>query len=97
MNNSDSTRETYMPYPTEDAIKASFASLCIDTLAKRSHCSPVVMYKKLEQYNIIKDYIFKHYDTLHTQSLDYAIDSILELLNNKEHRKNYDYGISRRN
>ena len=53
--------------------------------------------KTLKQHNIIDDYIFKYYDSLHSQSLEYAVDSILELLENKENRKNYDKGISRRN
>lgn len=76
--------KTYNPFPSEDAIKASFASLCIDTLAQRLFCSPAVMYRRLKQFNIINDFIFRHYKTLHTQSLDYVADSILEVLNNKE-------------
>ncbi len=97
MNNSEINSKTYTPYPTDDAIKASFTSLCIDTLAQRVHCTPATMYKRLKQHNIIDDYIFKYYDSLHSQSLEYAVDSILELLENKENRKNYDKGISRRN
>lgn len=87
MSNCDSHSETYNAYPTEDAIKASFASLCIDTLAQRLFCSPAVMYRRLKQFNIINDFIFRHYRTLHTQSLDYVVESILEVLNNNENSK----------
>lgn len=64
--------------------KLSFASLCIDRAAKKIGCTEAEMYKRLDSNGLIRDYLLEYYDTLHTQSLEYALDDLLQALRNRE-------------
>lgn len=60
--------------------KISFAIFCIENTARSLGISGTKMYDKLEKSGLIDDYIFAHYDTLHTQSKEYIINDIKNAL-----------------
>ena len=64
--------------------KLSFVSLCIDRAAKKIGCAEEEMYSRLKQHNLIEGYLLEYYDTLHTQSIEYAVDDLLQALYHRE-------------
>lgn len=42
-----------------------------------------VIYQKLNTAGIIKDYLAAAYDVLHTFSLEYVAEDVIEIMNNK--------------
>lgn len=75
-----------MPNQEEIKQKLSFASICIDRAAHKAGCSEEKMYRRLKRHDLISGYLLSYYDTLHTQSLDYAVDDLLQTLQNREGR-----------
>lgn len=61
-----------------------FAIFCIENIAVRLNISAEKVYSALaEKSNILSDYIVPEYEILHTQSKDYIVDDIIELMNEK--------------
>lgn len=61
-----------------------FAIFCIENIAVRLNISAEKVYSALaEKNNILSDYIVPEYEILHTQSKDYIVDDIIELMNEK--------------
>ncbi|MBO7124848.1 MAG: DUF3791 domain-containing protein [Bacteroidales bacterium] len=69
--------------------KVHFAVMAIENGAKKMHISGNEMHDRLKKQNLIALRLFRHYDELHTQSLDYVTDDIVETLTNweKEEKK----------
>ena len=58
-----------------------FAIFCIENIASRLHVDAQKVYLALsEQTNILKDYIIPEYEVLHTQSKDYILDDIIDVM-----------------
>ena len=58
-----------------------FAIFCIENIASRLHVDAQKVYVALsEQTNILNDYIIPEYEVLHTQSKDYIVDDIIEVM-----------------
>ena len=58
-----------------------FAIFCIENIASRLHVDAQKVYLALsEQTNILKDYIIPEYEVLHTQSKDYIVDDIIDVM-----------------
>lgn len=70
--------------------KVHFAVMAIEGSAKRLNITGDAMFRRLEQQGLIHSRLFKHYDLLHTQSLDWVVDDTIETLNNweKESKEN---------
>ena len=61
-----------------------FAIFCIENIASRLHVDAQKVYVALsEQTNILKDYIIPEYEVLHTQSKDYIVDDIIDVMKEK--------------
>ncbi len=73
---------TYNRTPAYDRIH--FATMALENGAKRLGISPLVMYRRLKKQDLIHQRLIRHYDLLHTQSLDYVTDDIIETLQNWE-------------
>ena len=69
----------------EDKIM-EFTVFCIESASARLGEKPENLYLKLDQLNLIKDYIVRFYDTLHTQSKEYIVDEILEAMKHREEK-----------
>ncbi len=61
-----------------------FAVMVIEGCAKRLNISGQEMFKRLDGQDIIHSRLLRHYELLHTQSLEWVIDDTLETLNNWE-------------
>ncbi|MDR1831108.1 MAG: DUF3791 domain-containing protein [Fusobacteriaceae bacterium] len=70
----------------EQAIKMNedtllFATFCISGIAEYLHIDDSDAYKLLTgKGNLLDDYILKYYDTLHTQSKEYVVEEVVDLL-----------------
>ena len=61
-----------------------FAVFCIENVAMRLNSFPEEIYRKLTiDSNILNEYIVPEYDVLHTQSKEYIINDIIELMQEK--------------
>ena len=61
-----------------------FAVMALESGAKRLGVTPLAMYRRLKKQDLIRQRLFRHYDLLHTQSLDYVAEDIAETLQNRE-------------
>ena len=61
-----------------------FCIIVIETAARKLGVAPSELVKRLERHRLIEDRLMRFYDTLHTQSADYAADDLIETLNNRE-------------
>lgn len=61
-----------------------FAIFCIENVASRLHVDAQKVYVALsEQTNILNDYIIPEYEVLHTQSKDYIVDDIIDVMHKR--------------
>ncbi|HBJ06770.1 MAG: DUF3791 domain-containing protein [Bacillota bacterium] len=61
-----------------------FAIFCIENVASRLHVDAQNVYVALsEQTNILNDYIIPEYEVLHTQSKDYIVDDIIDVMHER--------------
>ena len=70
---------------TEEELKTTFVASCIESAANAIGVSAGEMYRRMQRVGLIENYIWRCYDTLHTQSADYVADDIIETLYNYEH------------
>lgn len=64
--------------------KAEFVVFCIENLAVKTGMAPQTVYELLaEKTDILNDYIIPCYDVLHSQSKEYIMDDLLELMREK--------------
>lgn len=57
-----------------------YVTSVIGTLALITGLSCAVIYKKLKSAGLIKDYLVAAYDVLHTFSLEYVAEDLIELM-----------------
>lgn len=61
-----------------------FAIFCIENIASRLHVDAQKVYVALsEQTNILNEYIIPEYEVLHTQSKDYIVDDIIDVMHER--------------
>lgn len=61
-----------------------FAVMAIESGARKLGISGKEMHDRLREQDLIRNRLFKRYDDLHTQSLDWVADDISETLLNWE-------------
>lgn len=61
--------------------------MALESGAKRLGIPPLAMYRRLKKQDLIRQRLLCHYDLLHTQSLDYVAEDIVETLQNWENEK----------
>lgn len=67
-----------------ESKELEFAIFCIENIASRLHADAQKVYVALsEQTNILKDYIIPEYEVLHTQSKDYIVDDIIDVMHER--------------
>ena len=58
-----------------------FAVFCIENIAEYMNIPGDVIYSKLtDESNLLDEYIIAFYDSLHTQSKEYIVADILEIM-----------------
>ena len=61
--------------------------MAIEASAKRQNVSGREMHRRLKEQGLIHRRLFRHYELLHTQSLDWVVDDTLEALHNWENER----------
>lgn len=69
---------------TEAYDKVHFAVMAIENGAQKLNIPAQSMEQRLMKTDLIRKRLFRHYDVLHTQSLEYVTDDIVEALQNRE-------------
>ena len=69
---------------TEAYDKVHFAVMAIENGAQKMNIPAQSMEQRLMKTDLIHKRLFRHYDMLHTQSLEYVTDDIVETLQNRE-------------
>ena len=69
---------------SETYRKIHFAVMAIESGAKKLNISSQEMEERLQKQDLIHQRLIGQYDMLHTQSLDYVADDIVETLLNWE-------------
>lgn len=64
--------------------KLHFAVMAIEATAKKQKVKGEVMYQRLKAQDLIRRRLLRHYETLHTQSLNWVVEDTIETLNNWE-------------
>ena len=64
-----------------------FAVMAIENAAKRMKIPSWEMYRRLKAQNLIRNRLLSHYDTLHTQGIDWVAEDTVETLLNWEAAK----------
>ena len=65
----------------KNSNELEFAVFCIENLAAKLGVDAMDVYKALtKQSNILYDYIVSEYEVLHTQSKEYIIEDILDVM-----------------
>jgi len=84
-DNSIMSETTFSRTPAYDRIH--FAMMALESGAKRLGITPLAMYRRLKRQDLIHQRLMRHYDLLHTQSLDYVAEDIAETLQNWENQE----------
>lgn len=61
----------------------NYVTCVIGALAQMTGLSCAIIYKKLRSAGIIKNYLAEAYDVLHTLSLEYVAEDVINLMNKK--------------
>lgn len=78
-------QKTHTAFLMNDALKRiHFAVMAIEASAKQQNISGRQMYGRLKRYNLINHRLFRFYELLHTQSLEWVVNDTLETLHNRE-------------
>ena len=67
--------------------KLHFAVMSIEATAKNQQVSGDEMYRRLKAQDLIRQRLFRHYEVLHTQSLNWVVEDTLETLHNWENEE----------
>lgn len=80
----------YLKGIIKDAKELEFVIFCIESIASELGADAEQVYKALtEKSDILKGYIVPEYEILHTQSKEYIVNDIIELM--KEKGWKFDY------
>lgn len=61
-------------------IIMAFVATCIETTARYLNVSYKEIYTRMKKVGMIENYIYKNYETLHTQSREYIAEDMVECL-----------------
>ena len=62
------------------SVELEFVVFCIENLAKEFNINAEKVYKALKESNIIDEYIVPEYESLHTQSKEYIVNDIIDVM-----------------
>lgn len=69
---------------SETYKRVHFAVMAIEASALKAHITGKEMHDRLKKQGLIHQRLFRHYEQLHTQSLDWVSDDTVETLRNWE-------------
>lgn len=80
------TKDHVIKIPKTQIVMA-FVATCIETTARFLNVSYKEIFTRMKKVGMIENYIFKNYETLHTQSREYIAEDMVECLKNWETRQ----------
>lgn len=69
---------------SDDEIKMGFVASCIESASARIGCRYDEMLDRMEAVGLIDNYIYHHYEALHTEDRTNLTDNIIDTLNRWE-------------
>lgn len=67
-----------------ESKELEFAIFCIENIALKLNVDAQKVYNALtKQTNILEEYIIPEYEVLHTQSKDYIVDDIIDVMHER--------------
>ena len=72
---------------TEEERRIIFVASCIESVANALGVPASQMHRRMQRVGLIEGYIWRCYDTLHTQSREYVTADVLEALEVWEQKK----------
>lgn len=69
---------------TDQEIRLGFLAQCVEGVASALGQDYRAVFRRLEAADLTDGFILKHYEVLHSQDFDAAIDDIITALNNRE-------------
>lgn len=77
------TNETWMVLDDME-LKMGFLAQCVEKLAEAESQNYVDIFERLEKADLTENYILRHYNALHTESIENIIDTLARLLHQRE-------------
>ena len=68
-------------------LKMGFLAQCVEKLAEAEGQNYVDIFERLEKADLTENYILRHYNALHTESIENIIDTLAKLLHQREKAK----------
>ncbi len=72
---------------SDTEIKIGFVASCIESAADRIGCKYDEMLNRMEAVGLIDNYIYPHYEALHTENRSNLTDNILSTLHRWENKQ----------
>ena len=67
-----------------NSTELEFVVFCIENLAKELDVNAETVYRVLKKSNIIEEYIVPEYEILHTQSKEYIVNDIINVMRERD-------------
>ena len=65
-------------------VVMAFVATCVEATARTLGTGYKEIYDRMEKVNLIDEYIYPYYETLHTESRENIVDDLITCLNNWE-------------
>ena len=77
---------------SDEELKIGFVASCIESAAERVGCQNDEMLERMEKVGLIDNYIYTHYEALHTEDRDNLTVNIIETLKRWEANASVTHG-----
>lgn len=67
-----------------NSVELEFVVFCIENLAKELNINAEKVYKALKESSIIDGYIVPEFESLHTQSKEYIVNDIIDVMRERD-------------
>ena len=65
-------------------LKMGFLAQCVEELAEKEGQDYLSVFERLENVKMTEDYILRHYNVLHTESIENITENLSQLLHKRE-------------
>ncbi|MCH5346992.1 MAG: DUF3791 domain-containing protein [Muribaculaceae bacterium] len=65
-------------------LKMGFLAQCVEELAEKESQDYLSVFERLENVKMTEDYILRHYNVLHTESIENITENLSQLLHKRE-------------
>ncbi len=75
--------ETYVELSHEEIV-LGFVSSCVEFVAAALNRPYDEVFRRMQKAKMLMEYIYEHYEAIHTQSREYVTEDLIELLKREE-------------